>query len=46
MTRTILLALVLTTLANAGVIRFVTYPVRHPIAMVKKTGHVVKVVVW
>ena len=46
MKRTILLALITTTLANAGVLRFITYPVRHPIATAKKTGHVIKVVVW
>ena len=46
MQRLILVLLLSVVSANAGIIRFVTYPVRHPVRMLHKTGHVVKVVVW
>ena len=46
MKRMLLLAVISANLANAGIIRFVTYPVRHPVKTVKKAGHIVKVVVW
>lgn len=32
--------------ANAGIIRVVTYPVRHPVKLIKKTGHVAKRIIW
>lgn len=42
----ILLALMTAVLGNAGVVRVVTYPVRHPVKVVKKTVHVAKKIVW
>lgn len=42
----IVLVLLAASVANAGIIRVVTYPVRHPVKLVKKTGHVVKLIIW
>lgn len=43
---TIGLMLLAGTLANAGVIRVATYPVRHPHKTVRKTVHVAKKIIW
>lgn len=46
MKKVLVLALFVATLAQAGVIRALTYPVRHPIRLVKRTPHIIKVIVW
>jgi hypothetical protein len=44
--KTVILLFALVCVGNAGIIRVVTYPVRHPVKVIKKTGHIIKVVVW
>jgi hypothetical protein len=46
MKRLLAIALLSAALSNAGVVKVVTYPVRHPIKLVKKTGHVAWKIVW
>jgi hypothetical protein len=40
------IALLFATLANAGVVKVATYPVRHPVKVTKKTVHVAKKIIW
>jgi hypothetical protein len=42
----ILLALMSAVLGNAGILKVVTYPLRHPVKLVKKTVHVSKAILW
>lgn len=46
MKRMILIALAATTLANAGIVKVLTYPVRHPVKVMLKTVHVTKAILW
>lgn len=46
MKRIILLALLSAVLGNAGIVKVVTYPLRHPAKMVHKTVHVAKAILW
>lgn len=41
-----ILFLLTASVANAGIIRVATYPVRHPVKLIKKTSHVIKVIIW
>ncbi len=46
MKRTILLVLFSSVLANAGILKVVTYPLRHPAKTIQKTVHVTKRILW
>lgn len=46
MKKVILLVLMSAVLANAGIVKVVTYPVRHPVKLVKKTVQVTKAILW
>lgn len=46
MKKIILLALVSAVLGNAGIVKVTTWPVRHPVKLIKKTVHVAKKIIW
>lgn len=46
MKKLILVGLLSGVLANAGIVKVATYPLRHPVKLVKKTVHVTKAILW
>lgn len=46
MKKLILAGLLSGVLANAGIVKVVTYPVRHPVKLVKTTVRVTKAILW